>query len=163
MMQHKAWHRCRNVWLRLFPDAMFYHIRCREPVFLLTFWFFLLLWDANGWFLISLIVSALHELGHILVYRLLVSEWPDIHIGFSGICMYTQHKWLPRSKEFMITAAGPLTNGLLAYVVWLLMQQRTTFLRLGWFWANVLIGAFNLMPVSPLDGWHMLQLLFKKQ
>ncbi len=162
-MWYKAWRCGCRMRQTLFPDVRFHHVRSREPVFLLAFWLFVLWWDANGWLLLSLIVSVLHELGHICVYYLLTGECPDISIGFSGICMYTQHKWLPRGKEFWITAAGPFTNGVLAYIGWLLLQQKATFLRLGWVWANVLIGLFNLLPIPPLDGWHMLHLLLKKQ
>lgn len=146
----------------IFPDSYFFHIRCREPAFLLSFWFVVLLLDANGYFLMSLVVSAFHELAHILIYHFLIGEWPDCFIGFSGICMHTWHKNLPRWKEIWITAAGPGMNLLLAEILYLMLQNRSSFFRLGWFWANLLIGMFNLLPIPPLDGWHLIWLIFKK-
>lgn len=151
----------RHLWNTVFPDAQFLRIRCKDPAFLLSFWFIVLLLDANGYFLMSLLASALHELGHILIYRFLTGEWPNCFIGFTGICMHTWHKNISRRKELWITAAGPGTNAVLAGVVYLLMQKRSSFLRLGWFWANLLVGLFNLLPIPPLDGWHLLWLIFQ--
>lgn len=144
---------------RWFPDLVLPHVRFRDPALLLGLWLIIVTFDANGWFRMSLLASACHELGHILVYRFLVKEWPDIAIDFTGICMYTHQKQLPRKQEFWITAAGPASNVLLAWGAWLWIQQKATFRRMGWMWANFLIGCFNLLPIPPLDGWHLLSLL----
>lgn len=145
---------------RWFPDLILPHVRCRDPALLLALWLLIFTFDANGWFRLSLFASACHELGHILVYRFLTGEWPEISLGFTGICMYTRQKQLPRRQELWITAAGPATNALLMLGAMLWIQQQATFRRMGWLWANLLIGLFNLLPIPPLDGWHLLKLLF---
>ena len=153
---------CRLSGLRhkLVPDAVWGNIQMREPVLLLLFWMLVLYFDANGWFSLSLLASFCHESGHVLVYRLLLGKWPRLYIGFTGICLPASGKALPKGKELWITAAGPLTNFILAGLVLLKMQRRTTLRRMAWLWANLLLGCFNLLPVPPLDGWHLLALLF---
>ncbi len=147
---------------RIFPDTTIHRIKLREPALLAAFWFMILLLDANGWFLLSLLMSIFHELGHVLVYRILVGEWPSLSVGFLGICMYTEYKKLPVKKELLITLAGPGTNLLLSLAVYFLLLRKVTFLRLGIFWANMLIGLFNLIPIPPLDGWHIISLLHRE-
>lgn len=150
------------IWNRLFPDARLKRLKVKEPALLAAFWFTILLLDANGWLLLSMLVSVCHEFGHILVYRMLVGEWPDLYLSFFGICMYTNKKHLPIKTELLITMAGPGINFILAVLIYQLLLEKTTFLRLGAFWANLLIGSFNLLPVPPLDGWHILALLCRK-
>lgn len=150
------------IWHRLFPDNTLKKLKLKDPALLAAFWFIILLLDANGCFLLSLLVSVCHELGHVLMYRILVGKWPDLYLGFFGICMYTKEKHLPTRVELFITIAGPSVNFILAMLLHCFLLQKTTFLRLGAFWANIFIGVFNLLPIPPLDGWHILALLCRK-
>lgn len=142
------------------PDIIHRSIQMREPLLLLAFWLWILHWDANGWFLLSLLASVCHELGHILVYRLLIGVWPPLQIGFTGICLPASRQALPKTKELWITAAGPMANFLLAALSLQQIHCRATLHRMGWLWANLLLGLFNLLPIPPLDGWHLLSLFF---
>ena len=130
---------------------------------LLCFWLLLLRRDANGWLRMSLLASVLHELGHITVYRLLTGAWPELFLGFTGICMHTQGKAIPIKAELWITAAGPAVNLLLAVGCRFWMCAfRTTVQGMGWMWCNLLLGLFNLLPLPPLDGWHLLWLMVRR-
>ncbi|MBE3556111.1 MAG: site-2 protease family protein [Firmicutes bacterium] len=68
----------------------------------------------------------------------------------------------PRRDEILVTAAGPLTNLLLAFL--LLIAYRFSFLADNWIASalltaaalNVFLGIFNLLPIPPLDGSHIL-------
>lgn len=68
----------------------------------------------------------------------------------------------PRRDEMLVTAAGPLTNLLLAFL--LLVAYRFSFLEDSWIASalltaaalNVFLGIFNLLPIPPLDGSHIL-------
>ncbi len=77
-------------------------------------------------------------------------------------------QWNPRNVEIdrrlasiLVSAAGPLSNLLLALISLLVMQiaGANTFVgALLWFFAqiNVLLFVFNLLPIPPLDGSHIL-------
>lgn len=80
----------------------------------------------------------------------------------------------PRLGTVLSAAAGPLTNLSIAVAAILAIQllpahQRDPMLlRGGWSWfgffyviaqVNALLAAFNLIPVKPLDGHHLLEVL----
>lgn len=111
----------------------------------------------------------LHELGHALAakyYGIKTTEIVVLPIG--GVAIFEQ-KWITAFQEFIIALAGPLTNFIIALILWLglilfysprleyigvkdqILNLSTSFSeRL--LWVNLLIGAFNLIPTLPLDG-----------
>ncbi|MDO4795962.1 MAG: site-2 protease family protein [Brachymonas sp.] len=76
----------------------------------------------------------------------------------------------PRRDMALVALAGPLTNGLQAWL-WLalvyaaqaqgLAMQESFFLRMGWAGAmsNLAMFVFNLFPILPLDGGRILAAL----
>ena len=114
----------------------------------------------TGWFAVScgwettllvLGAAALHELGHILCLRRFGAPIRRLRIGVLGAVLETGGT-MSYGRELAAVLAGPLAN-LLAAVL------------LGWLGypvsagANAVLGAFNLLPVSPLDGGRALYLL----
>jgi len=103
-----------------------------------------------------------HEMGHALVGRRLGLNPRQVVLhGFGGLCEYGRS---PRAREgFYSSAAGPLAGlalGLVAGVILLLIDGRVpqpvpwlvgSLLRLTVFWS-----LFNLLPMWPLDGGHVL-------
>lgn len=71
-------------------------------------------------------------------------------------------KWGPA----LVALAGPASNFFMALIVGLSLRFLTLtdpylFLFLSYFvWINLLLGIFNLMPIPPLDGSHILSVLF---
>jgi Zn-dependent protease len=66
--------------------------------------------------------------------------------------------------EFALTAAGPLTNIALGGVFWLIAylgsqvgSSAVAYVAGEIGWLNLLLGAFNLIPGSPLDGGRLLE------
>ena len=148
---------------RCFPTVQGKRLSGREPILLLCFWLVVLSRDADGWLCMSLLASVLHELGHVAVYRLLVGQWPELFVGFTGICMHTHGKALPTKKELWITLAGPAVNVVLSLGCrWWMDWAGATVRGWGWLWCNALLAGFNLLPVPPLDGWHILWLLCRR-
>lgn len=75
-----------------------------------------------------------------------------------------------RKAEVLITAAGPISNGLFALLAFGLNIGFTALMVRGHTWAeafvyltrflvfaNVLLMLFNLVPIPPLDGFHILK------
>jgi Zn-dependent protease/predicted transcriptional regulator len=120
------------------------------------------------WALIFLCVLC-HELGHSLVaksYGLNIASIILLPIG--GVSQITE---IPRDpiKEVGITIAGPVVNFLIAGLLLLFgkladpslqfseisLQSGSTMVDL--FWANVMLGLFNIIPAYPMDGGRILR------
>ncbi len=80
----------------------------------------------------------------------------------------------PRLYSVMVGLAGPFSNILLATVSLLALHHVPSFLSLQWtlvwneffqlsVWINVMLGVFNLLPIPPLDGSHLLKALMPQK
>lgn len=124
----------------------------RDPVLLCGALYVLLWFDASGFLRLGLCAAFLHEWGHILVYWAMFRTFPTIEVTLTGFCMRTRGRSMTQQQTFWLAAAGPLTNVLLA-ALWAVRLEREATIRGSAFWAaNLLTGAFNLLPIPPLDG-----------
>ncbi len=111
--------------------------------------------------LIALVLTVLlHELGHALVAMAVGMYGVSITItGLGGLCSYTGDRH-PK-KELVISAAGPATNLLVAWVTWMFLSngmpsdETLRFLLSYFFMWNLWLGIFNSLPIFPLDGGQM--------
>lgn len=133
----------------------------RDPLLLCGALYLLLWFDASGFLRIGLCSAVLHEMGHIFVYLLLFRRFPVIEVTMTGFCMRTWGQTLTRGQTFLLAAAGPGMNGLLAAIWAMRMEQCATIRGSAFLAANLLTGAFNLLPVPPLDGAQMLRCLLQ--
>lgn len=103
--------------------------------------------------LMLLLAAVLHECGHLAacaLYRIPVQAFCLTACGaefrLGGI--------MRPSRRFVIALAGPAVNLLLALGLTVCLPgQEDAALLAG---ANLIAGLFNLLPVEPLDGGHML-------
>ncbi|MCL4511888.1 MAG: site-2 protease family protein [Bacteroidetes bacterium] len=120
------------------------------------------------WLLIFLCV-LLHELGHSRVaqsYGLNIVSIVLLPIG--GVSQITD---IPKDpiKEVNITIAGPIVNFVIAgllFAVGKLLDPSLAFSQISLqsgnilvdlFWANVMLGVFNIIPAYPMDGGRILR------
>ena len=133
----------------------------RDPL-LLCGALYLRLWsDASGFLRTGLLAAFLHEWGHILVYCAQQRRFPVIEVTLTGFCMRLGRAELSPAQRFRLAAAGPAVNFALAGV-WAVLLSRQATVRGSAFWAaNLLTGAFNLLPIPPLDGSQMAAALWE--
>ncbi len=100
-----------------------------------------------------LLAAVLHELGHYWMLRRLRARVTAIHITALGAEMQVQGN-LSYGSELLAAAAGPAVNLLLALLLGLGGRLwEVLYLFSG---AQLVLGAFNLLPLQPLDGGSIL-------
>ena len=124
-------------------------IRISGGFWLLAAWFTLV----NGWQLLAVILSAaaLHELGHLLVLRLLGARVRELRVSVFGAELMTSAARLSYPGEIAAVLAGPAVNLLCALV----LGGAHAWVAAG---AHLSLCLFNLLPVRPLDGGRALYL-----
>ena len=142
-------------WVRFGP------LELHHPLLLCGMLYLLLYFDASGFLRLGLASALLHEAGHILVYWVFTGRCPVIQIGLMGLCMRHREAGLSPEKVFWLAAAGPGINLLLALGGYLRFVHRATVRGSAFLAANLLTGAFNLLPIPPLDGAQMLLSLWQ--
>lgn len=105
-------------------------------------------------YLAFLVFSLLHEMGHYLVACYFKFEIDYIEVlpfgAFLSLKDFGKHLVI---EELLMLCAGPLVN-IIFILIFYITQQNPLLL------INVFIGLFNLLPVYPLDGAKICQLLF---
>lgn len=110
-----------------------------------------------------------HEFGHILTARAFGIATPDVTLfPFGGVARLATIPEAPR-QEFLITAAGPAVNVVIAGVLILfggitVDPQKVVALTDGQMdlvtklaMTNLLLAVFNLIPAFPMDGGRLLR------
>ncbi len=120
----------------------------------------------NAIFLALLLGSIfLHEMGH--AWGNLVQGIPVRRImiyGGGGYCERTRS--VSRSQEELIVAMGPIVNlaiWAVASMAWPYMPEGTLMWAVNMLgWINLFLAGFNMLPVQPLDGGKLFQLLLMR-
>ncbi len=124
-----------------------------------SFLFFILVYiglffDNLNVFKYCLLSSCLHELGHILSYRILIKKWPQIDISVFGFRMknnVTSNKYM-----IIILISGPLTNVLISAIAAVLCNYCLTINQYILIIINIIIFTINMIPIYYLDGGQIL-------
>lgn len=119
---------------------------------------------------LCLIFALIHELGHVLVARLLgykLLKFKIMPLGFSIVIQTNIEDYNKKInkgnmyvlKNLTISIAGPITNIILFIIalflpIELMLKEKIIYI-------NALIAIFNLIPMYPLDGSRIIQNLLK--
>ncbi len=113
-----------------------------------------------GLFVIAGFISVLiHELGHALTGRAFGKQAAITLQAFGGFAAFSGG--FTRPQSFLVTAAGPIAQILLAIVVYLLIpvlplhSQNAVYFIQSLLWISVAWAVLNLLPILPLDGGQL--------
>lgn len=110
---------------------------------------------------VLMLLALLHECGHLLAGLLLKLKPRKLEINPFGLAVIFEEfgsknnsfEW----KKVIISLAGPLTNLLIMLIVIFINPQIEQITKEIIIYANILIIAFNLLPIYPLDGGRILK------
>lgn len=115
-------------------------------------------------FMCTFIAVLLHELAHALVAQSRGYRLREIVLLPYGAVLFGEEN-IERTSSIVIALAGPVCNGVLALFTlasWWLFPSTYSFTE-PFLWANIVIGAFNLLPAFPLDGSRVILGLCKNK
>lgn len=116
---------------------------------------FLLLADQSGAALCGVFAAALHECGHLLAMFLERRPVRAVCLTVFGAEIRSESAANTYWKDALVFLAGPAVN-LCAFLLLSAASPSAPFILRLFAAANGLLGAFNLLPVEPLDGGQAL-------
>ena len=106
-----------------------------------------------------LLAAMLHECGHFAMLRLFHVPVEGLRLTALGAVLYAKGaRRLSYGRELLVTLAGPAANLLCALLAALLARNTQQGLFYVFAGANVILCAYNLLPIQPLDGGRALYL-----
>ncbi|MBB6448354.1 stage IV sporulation protein FB [Geomicrobium halophilum] len=130
------------------------------------FWFVIALGVATGYFrelLILFFIVCCHELGHAMAAKYFGWRLRKIELlPFGGVAETEEYGNRPYHEELIVILAGPFQHLVLIALSWIalmLFPFWTTSDHNLFLFHNSALLLFNLLPIWPLDGGKLLQLV----
>ncbi|AXF55781.1 M50 family metallopeptidase [Salicibibacter kimchii] len=130
------------------------------------FWFVVALGIATGYFrelLMLFVIVCFHELGHAVAAKYFGWRLRKIELlPFGGVAETEEYGNRPYREELIVILAGPFQHLILMAFSWIavsLFPFWTTSDHEAFLFHNSALLFFNLLPLWPLDGGKLLQLI----
>ena len=119
--------------------------------------------DYTGILLQAFVASLLHEMGHLLC--LLLQRRPVCALDFTvaGIRLDRGTDYCPSPADIPVYLAGPAVNLAIGLGALWLLQRRFALHLATLALIHLLLGAFNLLPISLLDGGQVLLIFLREK
>ncbi len=104
--------------------------------------------------MITLLAAVGHECGHLAAAKLMHIPLSKLHLDLLGARLEVSGGMLSYSREWLLSAAGPLTSlvlSLSAVPLWENWEAARIFSCV-----SFLLGMLNLLPIQTFDGGRML-------
>lgn len=112
--------------------------------------------DAYVNFFALLIAAGLHELGHLIIARILNIRIESLELSIFGALIKTSNLSCSYKKEALLAFAGPVCNIVCAVISILLLSHfQSEFLSV-FFAASSGLAMVNLLPIKNFDGGRIL-------
>jgi len=114
-------------------------------------------------YVILIIFALIHEVAHIVVGMLYGLKPKTLKITPFGVSIYFEKykkngKTVLEKQKILIALAGPIINILIAIIIMFLPSNIFVHIsQENLIYANLLLAAFNLIPIYPLDGGRILK------
>jgi Zn-dependent protease len=124
------------------------------------------------WIVIVFFSVLLHELGHALTARLFRLQPSIVLAGMGGLTYWNPQYVVTPIRQILITLAGPFAGFFFGLIVFLAKplfpdSELAETIYFDLLWVNIGWGIFNLLPMLPMDGGHVLgtleQWIFRKE
>ena len=125
-------------------------IRCRVSLLFPALVTALLLCQPDGLAVTCLLASLIHECGHLLAMLAVGVPPQNCTLGAFGMRMDLGRRLLNYKKNLFISLAGPLANGVTAWVLWMAGRPTAAVVHLT-------LAMLNLLPAAALDGGELLR------
>ncbi|MEG0570263.1 MAG: site-2 protease family protein [Oscillospiraceae bacterium] len=130
-----------------------------EMLFIATITIFLLV-DKSNIGVMSICACILHESGHILMLFLFRCKPKELVFDIIGIKLVNSNNKLSEKKDLCVLVAGSFIN---FFIFFLLFGFTSSLNNLGLFAVcNLVLGVFNLLPVSSFDGGKILEIILMR-
>lgn len=103
------------------------------------------------WIFAAVLAAAVHELSHIAAIRITGGQVTGVYIGI--LCAKIETVSMSCYREALCAAAGPLGSLILSFTVSSFPEAAV---------CAAVQGAYNLLPIYPLDGGRILYTLLPK-
>lgn len=108
--------------------------------------------------LLFFLVIILHECGHIISLKLFKQKINTFNITIVGGILDVEYKDLNILQEMIISISGVAVNGVILIILRYLDNLYYQDILINY---NQLLIVFNLLPIYPLDGYHLIEALLK--
>ena len=135
-------------------------IRVEVTFLFVAFISFVLTLKAPSNVLITVISSLIHEIGHLLIMLILDNRPEKVRFELTGInIIRSLNMKISNKNEIFISIGGPLANAIISTLCCLYLCFYKNDLILTFACINLILMAFNLLPIKGLDGGNALYFL----